>query len=50
MRRRALTGGANMKDMKELKMLISRLHENDSAIIRQLCAVIYRYLERRGRA
>ena len=35
--------------MKELKRLISKLNETDSYIIRQLCAIIYRYLEKRGR-
>lgn len=37
------------KIMDELKALISKLTENDIIIIKQLCAIIYRYLEKRGR-
>lgn len=37
------------KIMDELKALISKLTENDVTIIKQLCAIIYRYLEKRGR-
>ncbi|WWR19596.1 hypothetical protein V1226_24660 [Lachnospiraceae bacterium JLR.KK009] len=32
-----------------LSSLIDRLGEGDGQIIRQVCAIIYRYLERRGR-
>ena len=36
--------------MDQLKTLLSKLSdEDDSNIIRQLCAIIYRYLEKRGR-
>lgn len=36
--------------MNKLKELLSRLHpEKDSYIIRQLYAIVYRYLEKRGR-
>ncbi len=37
------------KTMNELQVLISKLNESDAIIIRQLCAIIYRYLEKRGR-
>lgn len=35
--------------MKELHDLILKLNENDSYIIRQIYAILYRYLEKRGR-
>ncbi len=36
--------------MEQLKTLLSKLDEdNDLNIIRQLCAILYRYLEKRGR-
>lgn len=36
--------------MDQLKTLLSKLNdEDDKHIIIQLCAIIYRYLERRGR-
>ena len=35
--------------MKELMKLLSKLNDNDSRIIRQIYAAIYRYLEKRGR-
>ncbi len=36
-------------DKKELLELINKLDNNDIHIIRQLIAIIYRYLEKRGR-
>lgn len=35
--------------MEELKSLLLKLNEDDLTIIRQLCAILYRYLEKRGR-
>lgn len=36
--------------MEQLTNLLSKLDEkNDLNIIRQLCAILYRYLEKRGR-
>lgn len=35
--------------MKDLKILLSKLNESDYKIIRQLYAILYRYLEKRGR-
>ena len=36
--------------MEKLKTLLTKLDDKkDSNIIRQLCAIIYRYLEKRGR-
>lgn len=35
--------------MEKLMQLILKLNENDSQIINQLCAIVYRYLEKRGR-
>lgn len=35
--------------MEELNKLLLKLNENDSQIIRQLYAILYRYLEKRGR-
>ena len=35
--------------MNELQDLLSKLEPDDYKIIRQLCAIIYRYLEKRGR-
>lgn len=36
--------------MEKLKTLLMKLDDKkDSNIIRQLCAIIYRYLEKRGR-
>lgn len=34
---------------KELSSLINQLGEDDGWIIRQVCAIIYRYLKKRGR-
>lgn len=35
--------------MEELKILLSKLDNSDHKIIRQLYAILYRYLEKRGR-
>ena len=35
--------------MEQLQNLLSKLDESDKAIIRQLYAVVYRYLEKRKR-
>ena len=35
--------------MVELKKLINKLNDDDGQIIRQLIAIIYKYLEKRGR-
>ena len=35
--------------MKDLKSLLSKLNESDYKIIRQLYAILYRYLEKQGR-
>lgn len=36
--------------MEKLKTLLTKLDDKkDSNIIKQLCAIIYRYLEKRGR-
>lgn len=35
--------------MEQLQKLLSKLDESDKVIIRQLCAVVYRYLEKRKR-
>lgn len=35
--------------MEELNDLILKLNEKDSYIIRQIYAIVYRYLEKRGR-
>ncbi len=35
--------------MKELMKLLSKLNNGDSRIIRQIYAIVYRYLEKRGR-
>lgn len=35
--------------MDELYVLLSRLYDKDNKIIRQLHAILYRYLEKRGR-
>lgn len=35
--------------MKELKMMIEKLDENDSKIITQLYTILLKYLEKRGR-
>lgn len=35
--------------MGELKKLINKLNDDDAQIIRQLIAIIYKYLEKRGR-
>ncbi|SCH18916.1 Uncharacterised protein [uncultured Coprococcus sp.] len=35
--------------MKDLKILLSKLNESDYKIIRQLYAILYRYLEKQGR-
>lgn len=36
-------------EIKELSLLVGKLGEGDGQIARQVCAIIYRYLERRGR-
>ena len=38
-----------MGSLQELKSMIAKLDENDSKIIRQLIAILFRYLEKRGR-
>ena len=35
--------------LEELQDMISKLNENDGFIIRQLVAILFRYLEKRGR-
>ena len=35
--------------MEELEKLLSKLSEEDCRIIKQICAIVYRYLEKRGR-
>nr|DAD89719.1 MAG TPA: hypothetical protein [Siphoviridae sp. ctWDo30] len=35
--------------MEELHNLLAKLNENDSKIIKQVCAILYRYLEKQGR-
>lgn len=35
--------------MEELGKLLSKLSEEDVRIIKQVCAIVYRYLEKRGR-
>lgn len=35
--------------VEELLLLAGQLGEDDSHIARQVCAIIYRYLEKRGR-
>lgn len=35
--------------MEELEKLLSKLSEEDGRIIKQICVIIYRYLEKRGR-
>ncbi len=38
-----------MDTMKKLKNMIAKLNENDSYIMNQLTAILFRYLEKRGR-
>ena len=35
--------------IKELSLLVEQLGEDDGLIIRQVCAILFRYLEKRGR-
>lgn len=38
-----------MGSLQNLKDMLSKLDENDSQIIKQLAAILFRYLEKRGR-
>lgn len=38
-----------MDSMQKLKGMITKLNEDDVHIIKQLIAIIFRYLEKRGR-
>lgn len=35
--------------MEELRILIEKLDDKDECIVRRLCAIVQRYLEKRGR-
>lgn len=38
-----------MGSLQKLTFMISKLDENDSQIIKQLTAILFKYLEKRGR-
>lgn len=38
-----------MEPMKKLENMIAKLNDEDDHIIRQLIAILFRYLEKRGR-
>lgn len=38
-----------MESMKKLKNMLSKLNDDDDYIIKQLIAILFRYLEKRGR-
>lgn len=38
-----------MDPIQKLKNMIAKLNENDGYIIKQLTAILFRYLEKRGR-
>ncbi len=38
-----------MEPMQKLKNMISKLNDDDDYIIKQLIAILFRYLEKRGR-
>ncbi len=38
-----------MEPMQKLKNMINKLNDDDDYIIKQLIAILFRYLEKRGR-
>ncbi len=38
-----------MEPMQKLKNMIAKLNDDDDYIIKQLIAILFRYLEKRGR-
>lgn len=38
-----------MESIKKLENMITKLNEKDGYIVRQLIAILFRYLEKRGR-
>jgi hypothetical protein len=38
-----------MEPMQKLKNMITKLNDDDDYIIKQLIAILFRYLEKRGR-
>ena len=42
-------GGIHMEPMQKLKNMINKLNDDDDYIIKQLIAILFRYLEKRGR-
>lgn len=42
-------GGIHMEPMQKLKNMIAKLNDDDDYIIKQLIAILFRYLEKRGR-
>lgn len=41
--------GVHMNSVQKLKNMIAKLNEDDGYIVKQLTAILFRYLEKRGR-